>query len=298
MKVTILAALLLLGCSAKESDAPDFLGSARQARAEKLRAAGVPKDGLKVQFTVVDDTGARVPGATVNLVDPTRIGTAFCGNSVLRRGPSYETKQLTANAQGEVTDTLDFTPLEITASAVDYWSEPAVEYSGEPMTIRLKRIPLVHWKGTLTAKDGTPLERVHVYEGDMPWEDVGTAGSFDIKLRTDRPMPKLRFRKMGYSPVELVAQETQTIVLTPRPTVTVSLVNKEGALVDRKVRIEAHQRGERVSYCTTQQEENPASCTLDAEPGPVTLRFGSEGELGSKELDLQASTRINWVLDR
>lgn len=297
MRVTILAALLILGCSANEPEATGLPGGERRARADKLRAAGVPEGGLKVHFTVVDDTGARVPGAMVNLVDPTRTTMASCGNSVLKRGPSYETKQLTANEQGEVTATLDFTPLELTASAEDFWSEPAVEYSGEPMTLKLKRIPLVHWRGTITAKDGTPLEGVHVYEGNVPWQDVGTAGAFDIKLRSDRPMPKLRFRKMGYSPRELVAQETQTIVLDPRPTLTVSLVNPAGAPVDRKVRIEAHQHGERVSFCTTQQEA-PSSCTLDGEPGPITLYFGWEGELGSKELELQASTSINWVVDR
>jgi len=294
----ILAAVLVLGCASKESDSSAGLpGGERRARADKLREAGVPAGGLPVHFTVVDDTGARVPGAMVSLVDPTRTTFARCGTSVLERGPSYETKQLAANDQGEVTATLDFTPLEISASAEDFWSEPAVEFAGGPMTLRLKRIPLVHWRGMITARDGTPLEGVHVYEGDTPWPVVGVAGAFDLKLRSDRPMPKLRFRKMGFSPREVVAQETQTIVLDPRPTITVSLVDKAGAPVEREVRIEAQRDGQRVSFCTTQQD-TPASCTLDGEPGPLTLLFGWEGALGRQSLELQASTSIRWVVDR
>jgi hypothetical protein len=294
----ILAAVLVSACAAKESDSStDLPGGERRARADRLRAAGVPAGGLPVHFTVVDDTGARVPGAMVTLVDPTRTNMVRCGNEVLKRGPSYESKQLAANEQGELTATLDFTPLEISASAEDFWSEPAVEYAGGPMTLRLKRIPLVHWRGMITARDGTPLEGVHVYQGDTPWPVVGVAGAFDIKLRSDQPMPTLRFRKIGFSPREVVAQETQTIVLDPRPTLTVSLVDRAGAPVEQELRIEAQRDGERMSFCTTQQD-TPASCTLDGEPGPITLLFGWKGAKGRKEMILRESTSIRWVVDR
>jgi hypothetical protein len=292
----LLTAALISGCLAQEPDPSARPGGERRARADKLKAAGVPAGGLQVHFTVLDDTGARVPGAKVNLTDPTR--TRFtCGTSQLQNGPSYETKELVADDQGEVAATLDFTPLEVSASAMDFWSEAAVEFSGEPMTVRLKRIPLVHWRGTITARDGTPLEGVHVYEGDTPWQPVGVAGAFDIKLRSDRPMPKLRFRKMGFSPQEVVAMESHELVLDPRPTITVSLVDKAGAPVEREVRIEAQRDGQRMSFCTTNQD-TPASCTLDGEPGPITLLFGREASLGRQRLELQASTSLRWVVDR
>ncbi|PTL81155.1 hypothetical protein DAT35_23815 [Vitiosangium sp. GDMCC 1.1324] len=293
----ILMAVLISGCVDKEPVPSSALpGGERRARADSLRAAGVPPGGLTVHFTVVDDTGARVPGAQVNLVDPTRTDPR-CGSSVLAYGPKYQTKQLMADDKGELTATLDFTPLEVSASAEDFSGGSVIAYSGEPMTLQLNRMPLVHWRGRITARDGTPLEHVHVYEGDTPWPEAGVAGTFDIKLRTDRPMPRLRFRKMGFSPREVVAQETDTLVLDPRPTITISLVNKAGALVKREVYIEAQRDGQTVSYCTTNQD-TPASCTLDGEPGPLTLLFGHDASLGSQKIELRESTQLRWTVEQ
>ncbi|MBE2249118.1 MAG: carboxypeptidase regulatory-like domain-containing protein [Myxococcus sp.] len=250
-----------------------------------IASAGEPGDaGVKptvVTGRVTDETGRGLVAVSVTLIDGSKrsgyVDPHGCGTY-------YAQETVLTGADGRFTATLPFLPTRARVEPlqwVRFPEDPVVVRPGEPLRLVGQSIPHRVVTGVVVDDAGAPVVGARVV-GSSASTTTDAVGRFAFEL----PEPasgEFRVRRMGFRPVVLSAAALDRVVLQERrPLVTVTVVDAATKQpVTQLTSVSLWQGAERLSFCSAGRadethEATNGACTLDAEPGAVTLKVDDQ----------------------